>query len=79
MGVILASEACIVLRREVETLALEVAWLTSVGTWTAESPDDALIRSIDAVERAGMASGDQIVTCIRRLVDGIDVAIVRQS
>jgi hypothetical protein len=43
VGVILASEACIVLGGEVETLALKVAWLAPVSPWTAESPDDALV------------------------------------
>ena len=43
VGVILASEACIVLGGEVETLTFKVAWLISIGTWAAESPDDVLV------------------------------------
>ena len=43
VGVVLASEACIVLRGEVETLAFKVAWLASVSTRATESPDDGLI------------------------------------
>jgi hypothetical protein len=50
MSIVLTSEVCIVLRGEIETLALEIARLASVGAWTAQSPDDALVCRVDAVE-----------------------------
>jgi hypothetical protein len=41
--VVLAYETGVVLGGEVEALAFEVAWLIPVGTWTAQSPDDAVV------------------------------------
>jgi hypothetical protein len=35
MGIVLASYASIVLRGEIESLALKVARLASIGAWTA--------------------------------------------
>lgn len=63
------------LRGEVKTLAIKVTRLTSVCAWTAQLPNDVVVRRVDVVKCAGVASRNQIIACARGFLDRVDVAV----
>jgi hypothetical protein len=75
MGIVLAYYASIVLRGEIEPLALKVARLASVGTRTAQPPDDTLVRRVDGIQRASVSGRDQVVACVCGLCDRVDMTM----
>ena len=77
MRVVLTHETGVVLGGEVEALAFEIAWLIPVGAWTAQSPDDAVVRCVDGVKCADVASRYQVVASARRFGNRVEVAVER--
>jgi hypothetical protein len=75
--VVLAYETSVMLGGEVEALAFEIAWLVPVGTWTAQSPDNAVVRCVDGVKCADMASRYQVVASACRFRNRVEMAVER--